>query len=60
MENGFPGNVEDIDDNRVIEVDIIFEAEFEASGGLSVSLAVDTVFSEVCQGLPINVVFCTF
>ena len=60
VKDRLPGDIENIDDNRVIEVNVVFEVEFESSGRLAVLLAVFTVFCKVFQGSSINVVPCSF
>jgi hypothetical protein len=60
MEYRFAGDIENIDDNRVIEIDIISQIELELSGRLVIFLVVLIVFRKVFQSSSINIVPCSF
>ena len=56
IEYRFAGDIENINNNRVIEIDIIFQIELESSGRLVIFLVVLTVFRKVFQSSSINIV----
>ena len=60
VEHRFAGDIENIDDNRVIEIDVVSQVELESSGRLAIFLAVLTVFRKVFQSSSVNVVPCSF
>jgi hypothetical protein len=56
----FTINIEDIDNNRVIKIDIIFKVEFELSKWLVIFLVMFIVFYKVFECSFINVVTSLF
>ena len=60
VEYRFPGNIKNIDNNGVIEVDIVPQVEPEISGRLGVLLTILTIFREVFQYFFIDIVICPF
>jgi hypothetical protein len=54
------GDVENVDDYRVVEVDVVSQVELKSSGWLAVLLAVLAVLCEVFKGAFINVIACLF
>jgi hypothetical protein len=60
MKYKLPGDIENINNNRVIKVNIVFKVKFELSGRLAVLLVVFIVFYKVFQGSSINVMPCSF
>ena len=58
MEDWFACNVEDVDNDRMVEFYVITEVELEASGRLTIALAVYTVFGQVFQGFPVSIMPC--
>jgi hypothetical protein len=60
VEYRFVGNIENINDNRVIEIDIIFQVKLELSGRLAIFLVVLIVFRKVFQSSSINIMPCSF
>jgi len=47
MKHRFPTDIEDIDDNRVIKVDVVSQIELESTRRSTVLLAVLVVFHKV-------------
>ena len=60
IEYRFAGDIENINNNRVIEIDIIFQIEFELSGRLAVFLAVLIVFYKIFQNSSVNIMSYSF
>ena len=60
VEYRFAGDIENINNNRVIEIDIIFQVELESSGRLAIFLVVLIVFRKVFQSSSINVMPYSF
>jgi hypothetical protein len=47
VEHKFAGNIENIDDNRVIKIDVVFQVELESSRRLAIFLAMLIIFRKV-------------
>ena len=60
VEYRFAGDIENINNNRVIEINIIFQVELESSGRLAVFLVVLIIFYKVFQSSSINIVPYSF
>jgi hypothetical protein len=60
VEYRFAGNIENINNNRVIEINIISQIELELSGQLAIFLAVLIVFRKVFQSSSVNIIPCSF
>ena len=60
VEHRFAGDIENIDDNRVIEIDVVSQVELELSGRLVIFLVVLIVFRKVFQSSSINIVPYSF
>ena len=56
----FARDIENINNNRVIEINIIFQVELESSGRLAVFLVVLIIFCKVFQSSSINVMPYSF
>ena len=60
VEYRFARDIENINNNRVIEINIISQVELELSGRLAVFLAVLIIFRKVFQSSSINVMPYSF
>jgi hypothetical protein len=60
IEYKFAVNIEDINNNGVIKIDIVFKVEFESFKRLAIFLAMFIVFHEVFERSSINVMISSF
>jgi hypothetical protein len=60
MEDWLPGDVEDINNNRTVEVHVVAKVESESTRRLPMALAVYTVSGEVLKCLLVDIVACPF
>jgi hypothetical protein len=60
VEHKFARDIENIDNNRVIEIDVVSQVELELSRRLAIFLAMFIIFYKVFQSSFINVVPCSF
>ena len=60
VKNRLTINKEDINNNRVIKLDVILEVKPKSAWQLAIALAISVILSQIVQSLPINVMPCSF
>jgi hypothetical protein len=60
MEHKFTRNIENVDDYRVVEIDVVSQIELETTWRTVVLLVVLAVLREVVESSLINYMLCSF
>jgi hypothetical protein len=60
VKHKLPRNIEDVDDNRVVEVNVVSQVELESAGCFLMLLAMFAIFCQVFERIIVDVVPCSF